>query len=135
MKMVWASGLRSRLRSASTARTFGRGNDPALGFASRRVAGTIAVHRDRARPRYDHQPPETHARSCRVRPRFSNPLMGLTASFPTETWPIENCSVSHIPVCIRMLPDACVAGPFSVLMGLMPRLPGGFESEPGRLPV
>jgi len=51
IRMVWASGLRSRLRSASPARTFGRENDPALGFASRRVAGTIAVHRDRARPR------------------------------------------------------------------------------------
>jgi len=73
---------------------------PLAGLRARQPCIAIGLDPDRIiRPRRP-----TPALS--VRPRFSNPLMGLTASFPTETWPIENCSVSHIPVCVRMLPDA-----------------------------
>jgi len=70
-----ASGLRSRLRSDSTACDRLR-IDPALGFASCRVSGTIRRAFDRARPRSNHQPPGKRSPQT-LRRAPPNPLMGF----------------------------------------------------------
>jgi len=75
------SGLRlpSAVRHAITAMAR---DDPALGLASCRVDGHMTVQPSGLDPVSDHQPPETHGPPFFVRPRSSNPLMGLRRLLP-----------------------------------------------------
>ena len=73
-------GLDSRLRSVSPAHVWPE-IDPALGFASCRVGGHIAVHRPGLVPGSDHQPPEL-SRPTHSSATLSYPLVGLPTILP-----------------------------------------------------
>jgi hypothetical protein len=110
-------------------RTFGRGNDPALGLASCRVSGhDFAVHHERARPRISRSPASGDPRPalrCAALRALSNPLMGLRRPSQQKCDRHEICALGGVTSLFGARARSCrpandVAGPFSVLMGLMP---------------
>jgi hypothetical protein len=86
--MASTSGLRAPVCGPPLGHSFVPGDDPALGFASCRVVGHIAVHRTRPDPACDHQPPEpAHGYLPRADPIRSwafATLLPLTHKVPAE---------------------------------------------------
>jgi hypothetical protein len=126
-------GFDSRLRSACPA-PCGRTRDPALGFASCRVAGTFRRASARARPRFRSSIPGRATRATHS-----------PAAIPIRSWVSRRgCSTEtsaalpadRIVIAKALWAFAVARRPFSVLMGLMPcRSERITETRPGRLPV
>jgi hypothetical protein len=122
------SGLRSRLRSASRATPLSAEAIlpwalPLAGLSVTRGVSRLfrASYRPGSTPVPDHQPPGGHVRRLHALPPWlPYPLMGFRQTRS-----------------LRFPRAICAAGPFSVLMGLMPVRPdlGLAPGSSGRLPV
>jgi hypothetical protein len=138
VELASTSGLRSRLRSDPSARTFGRGTDPALGFASCRVDGHVSVHPIGLDPVSDHQPPGIapfRQRSGDTHPQSAH---GFSASFPTVTCSVRPSRESSLVVRPS---HPCCAVCYRRESPSLQRVDGADASlfpafsEPGELPV
>jgi hypothetical protein len=137
-------GFNSRLRSR--ARSTRSNADPALGFASCRVDGHMAVHPSELEDRFG-SPASGAPRPSRFSLAAQLQSAHGFAATPsrrvfltkTKTGSEGFAREGHIPV-MRVAPECLVCRrgirrPFSVLMGLMPGFSRRLRGSPGKLPV